>query len=83
MEKYGLKLTELQHKYLLQETPKELSNVETVITGSVRTLCESAAKTAQTLGYKPVVLTTTMNCEAYEAGRLLAAIAAETQVGNS
>jgi len=82
-EKYGLKLTELQSKYLAQETPKNIDNVETVITGSVRTLCESAAKTAQELGYTPFVLTTTMNCEAAEAGRLLAAIAADTKAGRN
>ena len=82
-EKYGLKLTELQSKYLAQETPKEINNVEIVITGSVRTLCESAAKTAQQLGYTPFVLTTTMNCEAAEAGRLLATIAADTKAGRN
>ena len=81
--KYGLKLTELQSKYLAQETPKNIDNAETVITGSVRTLCESAAKTAEQLGYAPFVLTTTMNCEAAEAGRLLAAIAADTKAGRN
>ncbi|MCL2840649.1 MAG: glycerate kinase [Defluviitaleaceae bacterium] len=83
VEKYNLKLTDLQRKYLLEETPKEVCNVETVITGSVRTLCESAARVAKTLGYTPVVLTTTMNCEASEAGRLLAAIAADTHAGRN
>ena len=82
-EKYGLKLTELQSKYLAQETPKNIDNSEIVITGSVRTLCESAAKTAEKLGYTPFVLTTTMNCEAAEAGRLLSAIAADTKAGRN
>ena len=83
VEKYGLKLTELQSEYLAVETPKEVDNVETVITGSVRTLCESAAKTAAALGYTPFVLTTTMSCEAAEAGRLLASIAADTKAGRN
>lgn len=83
VEKYGLKLTSLQRKYLEEETPKSLDNVEIVITGSVRTLCESAAKAAAKLGYTPFVLTTTMNCEAAEAGRLLAAIAADTRAGRN
>ena len=81
--KYNLKLTELQSKYLTSETPKSIDNVKTVITGSVRTLCESAAETAKKLGYTPFVLTTTMNCEAAEAGRLLATIAADTRAGRN
>lgn len=79
VEKYGLKLTPLQAEYLMQETPKEISRVKTIITGSVKTLCESAAKIAKKLGYSPFILTTTMNCEASEAGRVLASIAADTQ----
>ena len=82
-EKYDLKLTELQRKYLMIETPKEITNAETVITGSVRTLCNSAKKAAELLGYTPFVLTTTMNCEAREAGRLLSAIATDILSGNS
>ena len=79
VEKYKIKLTDLQGKYLMEETPKTLDNVETVITGSVRTLCESAAKAAKSLGYEPYVLTTSLNCEAREAGRFLAAVASDTQ----
>jgi len=83
IEKYNLKLTEHQRKYLMVETPKEIINVETVITGSVRTLCESVKKSAELLGYTPFVLTTTINCEAKEAGRLLSSIAADICSGNS
>jgi hydroxypyruvate reductase len=83
VKKYGLKLTELQSKYLNQETPKNIDNVETVITGSVRTLCEAAEATATRLGYATTVLTTTLNCEAAEAGRMLAAIAADTVAGRN
>ena len=77
-EKYKITLTDLQQKYLMEETPKEINNVKTVITGSFRTLCESAAKAARRLGYQPFILTTQMNCEASEAGRLLSAIAQDT-----
>ena len=83
VDKYEIKLTDMQHKYLSEETPKKVDNVKTVITGSVNTLCGSAAKTAEELGYSPFVLTTAMNCEAREAGRLLAAIAADTKSGRS
>ncbi|MCL2231205.1 MAG: glycerate kinase [Treponema sp.] len=76
-EKYKLKLSDTVKKYLTKETLKSLDNVETVITGSVRTLCESAAKIAAGLGYTPHILCTDMNCEAREAGRLLSSIAKE------
>jgi hydroxypyruvate reductase len=80
-EKYKLNLTPLQMKYLTEETPKEISNSRTVVTGSVRTLCESAAKAAYALGYAPYILTTSMRCEAREAGSLLGSIAADTPSG--
>ena len=83
VSKYGIQLSELQIKYLSEETPKEISNVKIEITGSVRTLCESAAKTAKQLGYKPYVLSTTINCEAQEAGRFMAQIAEDTKAGRN
>ena len=83
IEKYNIELTGTQNKFLEHETPKTVENVQTVITGSVRTLCESAAETARTLGYTPYVLTTTLSCEASEAGRFMAAIAADTVAGLS
>ena len=73
VEKYKIKLPNIT----MEETPKEISNVETVITGSVRTLCDAAAEAAKQLGYKPYILSTTLNCEAREAGRFLASIAAD------
>jgi hydroxypyruvate reductase len=83
VDKYQLKLSELQRSYLAQETPKAVSNAETVITGSVRTLCESAARAAETLGYTPYILTTSMSCEASEAGSLLGSIAEDIHRGAS
>lgn len=80
---YDLKLTDLQQRYLLDGTPKETPNVETVITGSVRTLCRSATEAAERLGYTPIILSTTLGCEAREAGRFLASIAADTQKGTN
>ncbi|MDR0389282.1 MAG: glycerate kinase [Spirochaetaceae bacterium] len=74
-EKYGLNLSKKMRDYLEEETPKSLDNVETVITGSVRTLCESAAGIAAGLGYTPHILSADMNCEAREAGRLIASMA--------
>ncbi len=64
---------------LRQETPKTLENVTTEITGNVRVLCDTAAKSAQSLGYTPLILTTTLNCEAREAGAFLGALIAEVK----
>lgn len=73
--KYELKLSEDAWSLLKEETPKELSNVETVITGSVSELCLAAAKSCTEQGYKPVILTDQLMTEAKEAGAFLAAIA--------
>ena len=74
-EKYGLRLTDRARALLAQETPKELDNVETQITGSVRELCAAAANAARELGYEPMVLTDLLCCQAREAGSFLASIA--------
>lgn len=74
-EKYKLKLSDEAWELLGKETPEELYNVETQITGSVSDLCRAAAAACEELGYEPHVLTDQLNCEAREAGRFLAAIA--------
>lgn len=74
-EKYQLQLSETVWELLRQETPKQLDNVETQITGSVSNLCKAAAEASQELGYKPMILTDQLACEAKEAGAFLAAIA--------
>ena len=73
-EKYHLSLS-AQAQHLLQvETPKQLENITTQITGSVRELCAAAAAECRTLGYTPVLLTDQLCCEAREAGSFLASI---------
>lgn len=52
------------------------TNVETVITGSVRELCLAVSSSCAKLGYEPIILTDCLCCEAREAGSLLASIAA-------
>ena len=74
-EKYHLKLSDAARACLLEETPKALSNVQSVVTGSVRQLCTAAAETAAALGYAPLVLSDCVYCEAREAGSFLASIA--------
>ena len=50
-DKYQLKLSERARTLLVQETPKQLTNVTTQITGSVRELCAAAARECAALGY--------------------------------
>ena len=73
-EKYDLRLTDEAWELLRQETPKELHNVTTQITGSVRELCTAAGAACRDLGYEPVVLTDRLCCQAKEAGSFLASI---------
>ena len=74
-KKYDLHLSDLARDLLTRETPKDLPNAESRITGSVRQLCAAASESAQALGYKPVVLTASLCCEARDAGSFLASIA--------
>lgn len=74
-EKNKLQLSKEAWECLRQETPKELTNVETQITGSVRNLCKAAAGACERLGYRTVILTDFLECEAKEAGSFLASVA--------
>ena len=75
VQKYSLTLSPRALSLLEQETPKELDNVTTQITGSVRQLCSAAAAACRERGYKPVVLTDLLSCQAKEAGSFLASMA--------
>ncbi|HAA84880.1 MAG TPA: glycerate kinase [Kosmotogaceae bacterium] len=77
VEKYGLKVEPFVMKSLRVETPKSLTNVTSEIIGSVATVCDNALKIARSMGYESKVLTTTLDCEAREAGRFIASIARE------
>lgn len=83
VEKYGLRLNPGLLDALKEETPKELSNVTTVITGSVTALCSAAAFAVKRLGYKPMLLSTTLDCEAREAGTFIASVAREIQASGN
>ncbi len=83
VQKYGLRIPPHIMPLLEIETPKALEHVESVITGSVSELCSAAARAAQELGYQPLILTTTLSCEARDAGAQLAAIAREIREGRS
>ena len=81
-KKYQLQLHDQAWDLLRQETPKELTNVTTRITGSVRELCSAAANACRELGYEPVILTDRLCCQAREAGSFLASIL-KTHAGSS
>lgn len=75
--RYGLTASESVLAALGQETPKSLDNVETQVMGSVRALVKSAAEACKKRGYEPVVLTSSLGCEAREAGAFLGSIACD------
>ena len=75
VEKYHLRLSPEARACLTVETPKDLSHVETHITGSVRNLCYAAAEACRELGYEPIVLTDCLHNQAREAGAFLGSIA--------
>ena len=73
--KYNLTMTDQMRKMLLDETPKQLENVETHITGSVRQLCIAAEMICKELGYETMILTDRLCCTARDAGVFLSNIA--------
>lgn len=79
VEKYHLNLSAKAIELLDIETPKHLDNVETMITGSVRNLCQAASNACIELGYEPVFLTDQLTCQAKEAGDFMASIAKSYQ----
>ena len=81
VEKYHLDFPPAVLKQLQEETPKEITNCEMQITGSVSQLCLFAAKTAEKLGYTPLTLSTMLDCEAIEAGRFLGSMAKTLEKG--
>lgn len=79
VKKYDLKLSDEALCLLKIETPKSLSNVTTVVTGSVTQLCAAAEKCCVSLGYKPVILRTDLCCEAKVAGADFGRLAIENK----
>ena len=74
IKKYGIQISADAEKLLQNETPKTLDNVTTIVTGSVKELCDAAAKECAAQGYRPVILTTELCCQAREAGSFLGSI---------
>ena len=76
LEKYNLNLSDHARALLYRETPKRLDNVTTLVTGSVTELCRAVSSECEKMGYRPVLLTEKLDCEAREAGQMLGNYAA-------
>ncbi len=83
LTQFGIEPGEQMRRILLRETAGELSNVSAYVTGNVQLLCEGAAEMARQLGYVPAILTTTLDCEARDAGLFFAALARQIRAGES
>lgn len=81
IERYHLDIPDHLRAALAIETPKALDNVTTMLTGNNFALCRAAMDAAASLGYTPHILTTTLGCEAREAGAFMAAMAREIRAG--
>ena len=75
LEKYHIKLNADIIETLMLDTPKSLSNADHQVIGDVSKLCAAAKDACEALGYRTVVLTDSLNCEAKDAGAFLASIA--------
>jgi len=75
VDKYALKLSSEAYEELLKETPKSVKNVYTTVIGDCRILCTAAKAACEALGYRTVILTETLDCEAREAGSFIASVA--------
>lgn len=74
VRRYDLSLREETKQLLMVETPKAFANAQWMITGSVRELCDAAARSCRKLGYEPFFLTDRLCCQAREAGSVMASI---------
>ena len=77
--RYRLELSDKAQELIRTETPKDLDNVTTYVTGSVKQLCASAMVSAKALGYEPFFLSASLDCEARDAGSFLSSIARDHQ----
>ncbi len=74
VKKYSLRLSPKAMELMNVETPKKLSNVTSIVTGSVRELTLAASKACMAEGFTPTVLSDMLCCQAREAGSFMASI---------
>ena len=83
LDKYEIEAPKHLLDLLKKELPKEVTNAETRIVGSVRQLCETVAEISKSLGYNTYIMTENMTCEAREAGGLIGSIAAQNAINSA
>ncbi|MCR5596315.1 MAG: glycerate kinase [Lachnospiraceae bacterium] len=81
IQRYGITLSREAKMLMDTETPKEVTNSENQVIGSVRELCNAAAVCCKELGYETVFLSDSVCAEAREVGSMLGAIA-QTHAGD-
>ncbi len=74
LNRYGIRPSGEVMALLRRETPKIVTNSTYRVGGSVGELCSAAAKEAEAHGYRALMLTDRLTCEAREAGFFLGAI---------
>ena len=72
VERYQLRLSDQAMALLRQPLPTALPHVENNMCGSVSQLCATAADVCRRLGYRPELVTDHLDCEAKDAGVMLA-----------
>lgn len=77
VEKYSLDLKPEILNSILIETPKFLPGISWSLAGNVSSLCKAAANFLGRKGYRVIILTTFLSCEAKEAGSFIGSIAKE------
>lgn len=70
-DKYHLRMSTDANSALKKETPKEIVNVDNLITGSVTELVKATENICHKLGYKTVVLGANFTCEAKNLAAIL------------
>ncbi|MEA2066751.1 MAG: glycerate kinase [Thermotogota bacterium] len=83
LKAYNIDISKRIDNALKKETPNSLDNVESHIIGNVTTVCNEAAKLANEMGYSSAILTTSLDCEAREAGKFLGSIINEIKHNKS
>ncbi len=77
LEKYSIEASRRILNVLRRDTPEHPGNVEEVIVANLEMACDAALKKAEDLGFRSTILSTFIQGEAREVGRVLGQIAKE------
>ncbi|MFO7881925.1 MAG: glycerate kinase [Kosmotogaceae bacterium] len=82
LKEYNIDISKEISNALKKETPKSLNNIESFIIGNVTMVCEEALKIASEMSYNATILTTSLDCEAREAGKFFGSMIHEINAEN-